>query len=366
MPLFMDFHKFDNISIEAVKTAHIADIGVQDQYGVKYHQFWVNEAEGIVFYLMEGPDAASCEKVHQLAHGNVACALSEVAAGMYEKMIGLDVKVDHGHVLNTDGSADNGFRNILVASVYGVTAAKNSEDLSLLLTPHWAREIIAEKIKSFGGRIMKWEADDSLIGILDESTLAVQCALQIQEALTKNIEHHSPAIVFKIGVSVSQPVTKDGDFFNEAIKLAHRLSTTVQDNQVLTSTMVKRLCRDEKLFNPENHIRSLSISQEEFITKLLGITEANLSEQDFHLDSLSSGICVSRPQLYRKVKALTGRSPNDFVNDLRMSKALALLKQKKANITEIAFQTGFNSPSYFTKCFVEKYGCKPSLLTKLA
>lgn len=363
MPLYMDFHKFENISVDTVKTAHTADEAIQDEYGVKYHQFWVNEGEGSVFCLVEGPDKETCEKVHQIAHGNLACALTEVEQVMYEKLMGKDIRVNHGHVQRADGSEDLGYRSILVASVYGTTALKGSTDLSLL-TPHWARKIIAERISHCNGRDMKWEADDSLIGIFDDTTLAVQCALHIQESLIQNMKQESSGIIFKIGISASQPVTKDGDFFNEAIKLAHRLSTTVQDNQVLTSSLVKRLCMDEKLLANENLIRSLSASEEEFISRLLGITEANLSEQDFDLDNLSNEICISRPQLYRKVKALTGRSPNDFVHALRMSKALALLKQKKANITEIAFETGFNSPSYFTKCFTEKFGCKPSLLVK--
>lgn len=364
MPLYMDFHKIEGVTIENVKTAHIADIRVQDQYGVKYHQFWVNEEAGTVFCLVEGPDAETCEKVHQMAHGNVACALTEVETGLYEKMMGRDIRVNHGHVQHADGSEDTGYRNILVASVYGITKAKDVRDLSLLLTPLWAKKIITEKISQFNGRDMKWEADDSLIGIFDDATHAVTCALQIQEALTQNSMQELPNIIFKMGVSASQPVTKEGDFFNDAIKLAHRLSTTVQDNQVLTTSLVKRLCGDEKLFANENQIRSLSIAEEEFISKLMGITEANMSEQNFDLNNLSSEVCVSRPQLYRKVKALTGRSPNDFVHDLRMNKALSLLKQKKANITEIAFETGFNSTSYFSKCFVEKFGFTPSTLLR--
>ena len=54
MPLFMDFHKFDKITIEDVKTDHIADLSVQAKYGVKYHQFSVNREAGTVFCLMEG------------------------------------------------------------------------------------------------------------------------------------------------------------------------------------------------------------------------------------------------------------------------------------------------------------------------
>jgi hypothetical protein len=58
MPLFMDFHKIENITLDAVRMAHSADEAIQDRYGVKYHQFWVNEEAGSVFCLVEGPDAA--------------------------------------------------------------------------------------------------------------------------------------------------------------------------------------------------------------------------------------------------------------------------------------------------------------------
>jgi hypothetical protein len=68
----MDFHQFESITVEDVKKAHIADISVQEKFGVKYHQFWVNEVSGSVFCLVEGPDTKTCELCHQVAHGNIA------------------------------------------------------------------------------------------------------------------------------------------------------------------------------------------------------------------------------------------------------------------------------------------------------
>jgi len=56
MPLYMDIHKSAEITIEDVKKAHVADKSIQDRYGVKYHQFWVNKEAGMVFCLCEGPD----------------------------------------------------------------------------------------------------------------------------------------------------------------------------------------------------------------------------------------------------------------------------------------------------------------------
>ena len=364
MPLYMDFHKIENLTVEAVKTAHIADVAIQEKYGVRYHQFWVNELAGTVFCLMEGPDKESCEAVHHEAHGNIACAMSEVEPGFYEKLMGKDHKLDYGHVQHINGTVDLGYRNILVVSVYGITTAKNSQDLSLLLTPHWARKLVIDKFSMFNGREIKWDIDDSLIAIFNDSTTAVRCALQLQKELVES-KIKNPAIFFKIGISAAQPVTKEGDFFTEAIRLAHRLSNIANNNQVLISSLVKKLCKEDLLLSNNHLTKSLTHAEEDFLSKLLNTSEAKLAGQDFDLNNLSSGICVSRPQLYRKITALTGKSPHHFMLDLRMDKALALLTQKNNNIAEIAYQTGFNSPSYFTKCFTEKFGCSPSLFAKV-
>ncbi|MEP7317674.1 MAG: helix-turn-helix domain-containing protein [Panacibacter sp.] len=209
--------------------------------------------------------------------------------------------------------------------------------------PHWARKLIKENIATFKGRELKWETDDSLIGVFDDATKAVACALQMQRQLLHD-EEKQPEIIFNIGISAAQPVTAEGDFFNEAIKLAHRLSTTVQANQILISSLVKKLCRNGHFLADNSLLKSLNTKEEEFISNLICIAQAKLSDQQFDLNKPSSEICVSRPQLYRKVMSLTGRSPHDFMRDLRMNKALALLKQQKANIAEIAYETGSTAP----------------------
>jgi AraC-like DNA-binding protein len=70
-------------------------------------------------------------------------------------------------------------------------------------------------------------------------------------------------------------------------------------------------------------------------------------------------MAMSQSQLYRKAIALTGLSPNLLLKDFRLEKALDLMKRKRDNISEITFDAGFTSPSYFTKCFKKKYGLLP-------
>jgi AraC-like DNA-binding protein len=349
MPLFMDFHQFETISIDAVKNAHTADVAVQDQYGVKYLQFWVNEAEGKVFCLVEGPDAATCEKVHQSAHGNIACALTEVDPIQYASLMGNNHVSEHGLVQQKNGTPDLGYRTILIASAP---------------TSLWARKLINEKVVAFNARELNWEQDDSAIGIFEDSNSAVQCALEIRHALLVHSKSGEPDILFRIGISASQPVTPKGDFFSNAISLAHRLCIAAPDNQILISSLVKKLCKEGGSLETKDTIGSLNPSQEQFLTTLLSFSEANLATQDFGVGELCSSLCVSRPQLYRKIKEITGRSPIDFIHDLRLFMALGMLKGKRSTIAEIAFESGFNSPSYFTKCFTDKFGCTPSVYAR--
>ena len=82
MPLFMDIHKnVEGLTAEAAAEAHVKDLAVQGKYGVKYLHYWLNEAEGTVFYLCEAPNKEAAEAVHREAHGGVADEIIEVKEG---------------------------------------------------------------------------------------------------------------------------------------------------------------------------------------------------------------------------------------------------------------------------------------------
>ena len=68
---------------------------------------------------------------------------------------------------------------------------------------------------------------------------------------------------------------------------------------------------------------------------------------------------MSQSQLYRKTMSLFGLSPNELLREFRLEKALERMKKQRYNISEITFDSGFTSPSYFTKCFKRKYGLRP-------
>jgi DNA-binding response OmpR family regulator/two-component sensor histidine kinase len=97
-----------------------------------------------------------------------------------------------------------------------------------------------------------------------------------------------------------------------------------------------------------------------FIRKALETVEQHLSNAEFTVEQFQEEMAMSRMQLHRKLKALTGFSASEFVRDIRLQRAADLLTQEGINVTEVAYSCGFNSNSYFTQCFKEKYGTSPS------
>jgi AraC-like DNA-binding protein len=96
-----------------------------------------------------------------------------------------------------------------------------------------------------------------------------------------------------------------------------------------------------------------------FLDRLRQLVQEQMADSDFGVESLASDMSLSRVQLYRKVKALTGRTPVDIIRLSRLNRAKVLLAQGSKNISEVAYDVGFSSPSYFTKCFKDEFGMLP-------
>lgn len=364
MPLYMDIHKFDEITIDEVKEAHIADVSIQEKYGVKHHQFWVNEEAALAFCLVEGPDKESCSKVHQLSHGATACNIVEVEPGFFKLFMGDGQPVEHGLVHDDKGLADPGYRHIMVIDIRAMTTMVHSNDYRHLFIPLKAKNLVLNRIACFNGRVVEKLRDDNLVGVFNSAVNAIRCAKDLHKEfiirMKNNPEDPEWNISFRIGLSTGQPVTEDAGFFEKALTFSRRLCLTAKDNEVLVSSITSKLCDLEET----SPLRSLSENEESFIDQLINFTEKNLADKKLSVSFLSRELGVSRPQLYRKVLSLTGHSPNEFISSLRMEKAASLMLDKFGNVSEIALEVGYQSPSYFSKCFQKNYGCTPSEFIK--
>ena len=99
---------------------------------------------------------------------------------------------------------------------------------------------------------------------------------------------------------------------------------------------------------------------ERFIQKALQVLEKNLDNTEFSVDKLAGDLGMGRTNLHMKLKAITGLATNEFIQDFRLRRAAILIEKKTDNISQIAYQVGFNDQSYFTKCFKKKFGKTPT------
>ena len=105
---------------------------------------------------------------------------------------------------------------------------------------------------------------------------------------------------------------------------------------------------------------ALLSADEKFMQKALEIVEKNLSNPGFSVEELSRELFMNRVSVYRRIYAITGQPPIEFIRGVRLQRAAHLLTQTEMNVTEVAYEVGFNNPKYFTKYFKMTYNMLPS------
>ncbi len=140
--------------------------------------------------------------------------------------------------------------------------------------------------------------------------------------------------------------------FNEEL-LKIRVRKLLENREKLKVFFKKNLTFGEKK-------ESLTEIDKTLISKFRTTVEENLSDSELSVDVIGQELGMSRVQLYRKIKSLTNFAPNELVRNIRLKKAEHLIISSNKNISEIAYETGFSSPSYFSKCFKEYFNESPT------
>lgn len=136
--------------------------------------------------------------------------------------------------------------------------------------------------------------------------------------------------------------------------------------KVLVKNIIDKRSAMYKTFSQKNIIIPSEFStnkmDEEFLQRVIQYIELNIENTELSVDMLAQNMNLSRSQVYRKIKALTDLTANEFIRQIRLKKSLKLLAEGNLNISEIAYSVGFSSQSYFTRSFKEYYGKSPSEL----
>ena len=110
---------------------------------------------------------------------------------------------------------------------------------------------------------------------------------------------------------------------------------------------------------------SVTSYDEKFLHRAMDIVEGHLADSEFTVASFLKEVGMSRIHLHRKLRALTNCSAREFIRVLRLKRAAQLLQQQSGNVTEVAFEVGFNNLSHFSRCFRKQFGKLPSEYTSI-
>ncbi|MCF7568468.1 DUF4242 domain-containing protein [Sabulilitoribacter arenilitoris] len=348
----MDIHTVDSdeFSAEDVVKAHMEDLAIQDQFGVKQLKYWVNEQAKTIFCLMEGPDKDACNQVHLQSHGNTACNIIEVADNEYNLFMGQGTDVDD--LAKTDsGELDPGYRTILLTNIVSFT--KKEQD-------HLKR--IMEVIKEHNGIIVR-EPDHQTMATFMYANDAISCATSIKNLLDKASDN----LEFNLAVVSGKPVDEEGETFFEETKLRVNGLCALGLNSQLYLDKETIVLSDKEMSDQKEKQNNFTILDSDdllFSMNLSKIVSDNFTRSDFTTEDLFNALGLSKSQASRKIKSLTNMAPNQLIQESRLLRAVSTMIKANKTIAEIGYESGFNSPTYFTRVFKKRFGVSPTDFSK--
>ncbi len=132
-----------------------------------------------------------------------------------------------------------------------------------------------------------------------------------------------------------------------------------------SSESVSALSESSEEEKKEVDVSELDVSDKRLLEEINEAIEKHMIDSDFNVSMLQDVIGIGGKQLYRKMKAITGRTPVEYIREMRMSRAAELLSQGKFSVSEVMYTVGFSNSSYFSKCFSKEYGMTPTEYMKV-
>jgi AraC-like DNA-binding protein len=361
MPIYMDRHDVsESVTAENVAQLHREDLKVQDQFGCRGLTYWFDEKRNTAFCLIEAPDEQAIIEMHKHAHGEVSHRVIEVDAGIVESFLGRIEDPEKSQNTELNIINDPAFRTVMVVMIKP-TSLKHRDSAQYKSALDNFNDAVLNLAYNHDGNPVQQSRNHFLVSF-KSVTSAVHAAFAIQILFGEfihDIKTDKPLL--KIGLSAGMPVTEKNSLFEDTIKLAERMGRILR-GEIIVSSEVKELYdgENQKSFSDEAGLFVLTRADEVFLTQLMDYTDSNWSDMYLKVDDFGKPLGYSKSRFYRKVVELTGDSPNVFIKEYRLNEALVLLNKNNRNVSEVAFETGFSSPSYFSKCFQKRWGLAPS------
>jgi class 3 adenylate cyclase len=355
----MDIHHVPGIEALDAAEAHRKDMLIQEEHRCTCMTYWVDVARGIAFCLIEGPDKSTVEEMHRKSHGLIPNKIIEVKNDLVESFLGRIHDPEDAAISDSGLKvfSESALRFLLVTHMTDPVLLRHQlgvEKANDLLIRQYG--IIRKESANYAGREVQ-HMGDGFMASFSSAANAVACALEIQ---TRVAAADSNAAAFKIAVAAGEPVEKSERLFGDTIQLAKNLCTIASNGRLVISSWVREVLAADFFQKISNNVMTLLPRDQAFVQSLFNTLEENWQDSHFAMTEFCQALAMSKSRLYRAIMALWGVPPNLLLKEFRLDKARESLKRQSGNITQTTFDSGFSSPSYFTKCFKLRFGLLPA------
>jgi len=265
MPIYMDRHDLDNVTAKDVAEAHMEDLKIQHKYQCKGLTYWFDEKRGTAFCLIEAPSSDCVERMHNDAHGLVPHQIIEVESNVVNAFLGRIKDPQSSEYLDDMQHPiinESAFRIIMYVSLKDAMLLKlKLEKNKAVAIINSARDVIQKSMNRYSGHEVKKDRNRVIISFTSAAS-AVMCALEIQHEIKSNAVENFKLKV-KISLSAGSPVTGQNQLFGETVQLAERLCDIANQEQVVISSEVSKVYKDEILEGLSKEIPVQTISPDD-------------------------------------------------------------------------------------------------------
>jgi AraC-like DNA-binding protein len=356
MAIYMDLHIVPGVNAKDVADAHSMDVLMEKEHSCKCLTYWIDELRGYVFCLIDAPDKESVIELHTRAHGLVPNKIIEVESSLVHAFLGRITDPENAYV--TDNGLmildDTSYRIIMNLQLddYILLQQKAGTEKAMQLMQQF-KTIAKNEILKNNGREVANESNEMIASFV-EGGKAFAAALAIQQQLSDHADAN-----LRISLHAGEPVMQSDKLFGDTVQMLKRLNMFNRTEPIVITSGIRELLDNETLKREQEHLLLCTPKDETFVTALFELLEAKYGDETFDMDTCCTELAMSQSQLYRKATQLFQLSPNNLLRNFRLLQAKELLRTTDKTVSQISFETGFASASYFTKCFKSYFNVLP-------
>jgi CheY-like chemotaxis protein/two-component sensor histidine kinase len=289
-----------------------------------------------------------------LLNGNIEVESKRGSGSIFRIRLPIHRQVIKEEVRNRDSKSDNTIE--ITEEKLSILLIEDNEDVAAVI-----RDILMERFEvshAINGREGVEIAIDKIPDIIISDVMMPEMnGLEVTQYLKSDIRtSHIPLILLTAKADLDSKLSgleQGADVYLAKPFHSKELLLSIQNLIRLRDSLRMRYASGQVI------TRDSTYPEDKFIVGLQALLYNHLSDDSFGIDEICKGIGISRTQLHRKLKALTGKSASLYIRDLRLAEGKKLLRQNSSTVAEVAYAIGFSDPNYFSRLYSEKYGHSP-------